>query len=197
MFKRHLIVWLLVTACLIGYTVFFNKTLIVDQVVKEQKYIKNTMGTSSFDRIQKNANITFSFCCNWLASITYSVFVPKYEDDEGLRESMARSHEGFWTSVYLLTIRFFVFIEWLVVFLAIFFASFYQGLVKRSISVTNMAWSSPIRYHLGLHYALAVIGVSVNYLLFPVALNPYVAVLLLTVFSFVLYVIASNIQPKV
>lgn len=197
MFKRHLIIWVVITIGMIAYTVFFDESIIVDQVVKEQILIKNSMGESSFKRIQNHSNTTFSFCCSWLASLTHSVFVPKFDDDEGLRDRVKKSHEGFWASVYLMITRVFVFGEWLVVFLAVFVASFYQGLTKRSIAVINMAWSSPIRYHLGLHYALALIGISLNYLLYPWSLTPYAAVALLTVFSVVLYLIASNIQPKV
>lgn len=197
MFKKHFIIWIIVTACLIGYTAIFNEAIVVDQAIKEQQMIKSTMGKSSFERIQRYSNQTYSFCCSWMASLTYSVFVPEYEDSEGLKEKMVKSHQGFWTTVYMMITRFFVFGEWLVVFLALFIASFYQGLTKRAISVTNMAWSSPIRYHLGLHYALAITGLMVNYLLFPISLNPYWAVTLLTVFSFVLFIIASNIQPKV
>lgn len=197
MFKKHAIIWVILTLGMIVYSAFFDESLIVDQVMSEQRMIKSTMGDSAFERIRERTNATYGFCCNWIASLTHRVFVPQYDDEQGLKEKMNKAHQGFWTTVYVLITRIFIMFEWLFVFWVIFIASFNHGLVKRSISVTNTAWSSPIRYHLGLHYGVALIGMCVNYLVFPWAINPYMAVVILTLISIVLYVISSNIQQKV
>lgn len=197
MFKKHAFLWLIVTALIISYSVFFNDNVIVKQAEKEQEMIRSSMGDETYARIIERTTNVYSVCCNWLASLTKSIFVSKYKDSEGVQDAMIKSHQGFWTSIYVFIERIFVFGEWLIVFWVIFIAAFNHGLVRRTISVTNVAWSSPIRYHLGLHYAVAVMGISVNYLFFPWAVHPYIAILFLTVFSIVLYVIASNIQQKV
>lgn len=197
MFGRHILVWIIVTVCLVLWSVLFQDRMIVTQVESERQMVVDTMGRSASTRIQENTNIVYRFCCNWLADFTHMIFVPPAEDDFGVYKSMKSGHETFWTSIYVSISRVFVFAEFFVVTFVVAIASFFQGLSKRSISFVNMAWASPVKYHLGIHYALAMIGVVVNYLLWPSAVHPYFSALIMLALSYVIYQISSNIQPKV
>lgn len=197
MFKRHLILWIFLTAAFVLGSAIFGKTIVSDQVVVEQKMVSSYMKEEASQRIRERTNSTYAFCCNWFADLTRTYFVPPSKDSQGLSQAMRNGHQEFWTSVYLIIYRSFILGEWLLVFWVVFVAAFVQGLVKRNISVTNTAWSSPIRYHLGLHYALVVLGVQVNLFFYPWPLHPFVPVGTLTLFSIVLFIIASNIQHKV
>ena len=197
LFKRHLIGWVIITITLIIVSVLFNESIVVEQVIKEQQMVVNLMKRSTETRIRERTNVAYSFCCNWLSDLTRTLMVSPSDDSQGLQSFTKQAHQDFWTSIYLLIYRILVIAEWLLVFWVVFIAAFMQGLVRRNISVTNTAWSSPIRYHLGLHYALVALGVQVNLLFYPWALSPYASIAMLTVFSFVLFIIASNIQHKV
>lgn len=197
LFKRHFIGWVIVTITLIIVSAVFNESVVVEQVIKEQQMVVDSMLESTENRIRERTNATYSFCCNWLSDLTRTLMVSPSEDSQGWHSFTKQAHQDFWTSVYLIIYRILVIFEWLLVFWVVFVAAFMQGLVKRNISVTNTAWSSPIRYHLGLHYALVALGIQVNLLFYPWALSPYVSIAMLTVFSFVLFIIASNIQHKV
>lgn len=197
MFKRHLWIWVFLTIFFVLGSAIFGKSIVAEQVGKEQKMVAVFMQSSAADRIRERTNSTYSFCCNWLADLTRTYFVPPSQDEEGLFNAMDRGHQEFWTSVYLIIYRVYILLEWVLVFWVVFIAALVQGLVRRDIAVINTAWSSPIRYHSGLHFALATIAVQINLLFYPWPLHPFIPVLMLTVFSFVLFVIASNIQHKV
>jgi hypothetical protein len=197
LFKRHFIGWVIITITLIIISVLFNESIVVEQVIKEQQMVVNLMQEFTETRIRERTNVAYSFCCNWLSDLTRTLMVSPSDDSQGLQRFTKQAHQDFWTSIYLLIYRVLVIVEWLLVFWVVFIATFMQGLVRRNISVTNTAWSSPIRYHLGLHYALVALGVQVNLLFYPWALSPYVSIAMLTVLSFVLFIIASNIQHKV
>lgn len=197
MIQRHIIIWLIGTVIFLGANLWFGERMIIEQFKKERVKITQTMGDSASERIRTNANTVYSFCCNWLAGFTEHVFVPPTKDSYGVREAAISSHQAFWTSVYMMITRIFVIGEWMLVFWIVFFAAANHGLTKRAISVTNTAWSSPVRYHLGLHYMVVVMGLQINYILWPWTVHPYIAVGLLTLMCFVAFVITSNIQPKV
>lgn len=197
MFKRHLIFWVIATVLFMVTTTIWGKSVVVEQVVKEQSMVLSSMGESASGKVRDRTNETYLFCCNWLADLTRTMFLPPEKDKQGLWDKINKTHEAFWVSVYQVIYRVFVIGEWLLVFWVVFIASFFQGLVRREISVANTAWSSPIRYHLGLHYSLFCFGALINLLVCPWALHPYVSVGLLTAFSVVAYFIAANIQQKV
>lgn len=197
LFKRHLILWVIVTIAFVIGSAIFNEDVVVEQVIKEQQMVVDLMQPTTEARIRERTNATYSFCCNWLADLTRTLMVAPSNDSQGVQDYTKQAHQSFWTSVYLIIYRVFVMGEWLLVFWVVFIAAFMQGLVKRDIAVVNTAWSSPIRYHLGLHYALFALGIQVNLLFYPWALSPYAPVAMLTVFTFVLFIIASNIQHKV
>ena len=197
MFKRHVWAWIIITICFIVGSAIFGESIVVEQVGKEQKLVSVYMQSSSAERIREQTNATYSFCCNWLADLTRTYFVPHSQDDQGLFDAMSIGHQEFWTSIYLVIYRVFVLFEWILVFWVVFIGALVQGLVKRDIAVTNTAWSSPVRYHTGLHFALATIAVQINLLFYPWPLHPFIPVLMLTVFSYVLFMITSNIQHKV
>jgi hypothetical protein len=197
MFKKHLWAWAIFTLFFIIGSSLYDESLVSKHIIEEQAMVQSFMRDSASNRIQSRTNDTYSICCNWLADISRTYFVPPSRDEDGMFDTMARGHQEFWTSVYLIIYRLFVLIEWLLVFGVVFIACVVQGLVKRDVDVTNTAWSSPIRYHSGLHFALAVIGIQVNLFFYPWVLHPIVPVATLTVFSFVLFIITSNIQHKV
>lgn len=197
MFKRHLIIWIFITIAFVLGSIIFEESILSDQVVVEQEMVETYMREESAERIRDRTNSTYIFCCNWFADLTRTYFVPPSTDDKGFSDAMRNGHQEFWTSVYLIIYRSYIVIEWLLVFWVVFIASFVQGLVRRDISVTNTAWSSPVRYHLGLHYGLGVFGIQLNLFFYPWPLHPFVPVVTLSIFAFVLYFIASNIQHKV
>ena len=197
MLKKHLVAWLIGTALLLLVNIVFEDRSVLDQFKTEREYIVNSMGEGAAGRIQRSTNATYSFCCSWLADISYGLFVPPTDDSQGFKESIISSHQAFWTSIYMSISRTLVVGEWGVVFWVLFIAAFMQGLTRRSIRVTNTAWSSPVKYHLALHYLVVVSGLFINYILWPWSAHPYVAALLMLMLTFTAYVIASNIQPKI
>jgi hypothetical protein len=197
MFKRHLWGWVIFTLIFIIGSTMLDKSIVSDQVILEQEMVHSFMKESSASRIRIRTNSSYSFCCNWIADFTRTLFVPSSSDDNGVFDAMAGAHQAFWTSIYLVIYRLYILVEWLLVFWVVFVACLMQGFVKRDIAVANTAWSSPIRYHTGLHFALAIIGIQLNLFFCPWALHPVVPVLMLTVFSYVLFIITSNIQHKV
>lgn len=197
MIKGHLFSWLIGTLIFLGINLWFGERLIVEQFQRESNLVVQTMGDGASDRIRSSANMTYRFCCNWLADFTHHVFVPPTDDSYGVRSAAESTHQAFWTSIYMVITRVLIFAEWMAVFWVILIASIVQGMTKRSISVTNTAWSSPVRYHLGLHYMVVVFGLCFNYVLWPWSVHPYIAVTLLCLMCFVAYIISSNIQPKV
>jgi hypothetical protein len=196
MFRAHILMWLICTVCFVLYTIVFSESVIVDQVVREQQLVSSTMGDEAASRVRDRTNEVFSACCNWMADLTRTLMLPP-EKDGMLFEKMNNAHMAIWTAVYQVIYRVFVFFEWLLVFWVVILGAFNQGLVRRRISSVNMAWSSPIRYHAGLHYSVACVGVLVNLLLFPWSVHPYVVVGLIMTFSFVIYLVSSNIQQKI
>lgn len=197
LFKRHFILWIIVTVVFVIGSALLNEDVVIEQVIKEQQMVVDLMQEPTEKRIRERTNAAYSFCCNWLADLTRTLMVAPSNDTQGFQSATKQAHQSFWTSVYIIIYRILVIAEWLLVFWVVFIAAFMQGLVRRNISVTNTAWSSPIRYHLGLHYALFTLGIQVNLLFYPFALSPYVPFGMLTVFAFVLFIIASNIQHKV
>lgn len=197
MFKRHFIVWLIATLVFIIITTVWGKSVVIDQVIKEQSMVETSMGKYTASEIQRRSNHAYHFCCNWLADITRTMFLPPERDEHGVWDRVNNAHQTFWTSIYQVIYRIFIISEWFLVYWVMFIAAFVQGLTRRRISVANTEWSSPIRYHLGLHYSLACFGVMLNMLVFPWALHPYTFALLLTVACVVTYLIAANIQQKV
>ena len=197
MIKRHLIAWLIGTVIILILNLWFGDRMVIEQFKQERTLIEQTMGDGAADRIRNGTNFVYRYCCNWVADFTYKVFVPPTKDEYGVQQSVASSHQAFWTSIYMIITRLFVLAEWLVVFWVLVFAAGNHGLTKRAISVTNTAWSSPVRYHLGLHYLVGVIGLVINYVLWPWSVHPYIAAFLLGLTCLVVYVITSNIQPKV
>lgn len=197
MIQRHIIIWLIGTIIFLGVNLWFGERVVIEQFTKERGQITQTMGKDTAERIRGNTNTVYSFCCNWLAELTEQVFVPPTQDSYGVRDGVISSHQAFWTSVYMMVTRVFVIAEWMLVFWVVFLAAANHGLTKRAISVANTAWSSPVRYHLGLHYMVVVMGLLVNYILWPWTLHPFIAVGLLSIMCFVAFIITSNIQPKV
>jgi len=197
MLKKHLIAWLLGTALLLFVNIAFEDRSVMDQFLAEREMIVASMGDGAAGRVQQGSNAVYSICCGWLADISYDLFVPPTDDSLGFKESMIKSHEAFWTSIYMTISRIIVVGEWGVVFWVLFIAAFYQGLTKRAIRVVNTAWSSPVKYHLALHYIVVISGLFINYVLWPWSAHPYVAAFLMFLMTVTAYVVASNIQPKI
>lgn len=197
MIKRHIIAWLIGTILFLVANLWFGERVVFEQFKKERAQITQSMGVDSAERVRKGTNLIYSYCCNWLADFTHEVFVPPVDDSFGVKSGIASTHQAFWTSIYMMITRIFVISEWMIVFWIVFLAAANHGLTKRAVSVANTAWSSPVRYHLGLHYMVGVFGLLVNYVLWPWTIHPYIAVFILCLMCFVAYIITSNIQPKV
>lgn len=197
MLKKHIVAWVFGTIIMLIYNWVSEDRSVTTQFTNERSMIIDYMGDGSAGRIQQSTNTIYAFCCNILADLTYEIFVPRSNDSMGFKEKMISSHEAFWTSIYIAISRLMVIGEWLVVFWVVILASFNQGLTVRAIRVANLDWISSVKYHLGFHYLVGIVGLFVNYILWPWAVHPYLAAIVCMVMTGVAFIISSNIQGKV
>ena len=198
MFAKHIMLWALAMVGMIVAS-FFDMGSVQNEATKEKAMYERLLGTHETDQLIDKTTSLYVVCCNLAARFTKQIVVPgetsTVKDETKLKAELA--HQAFWTSVYMAIARSILTLNWFVALIPILIGVAGTAVVKRNLVRYQYGKSSPVHFNWGYHLIIAYTGLVFSYILFPIAVSPYVPAIVFGILLIGVYLRFKNIQHKV
>lgn len=202
--KSHIGFWLCVLVVLFLATPVVRDGASMEAFVeRELALTRTTFGEETGARLQKQASLVFEF---YMPSGQLSGAVIKGRDMDLTQQvvpgpgvaitNLFNSYvEGLVLNLFIVALRFFIFLVWFLVLLPVFVAAVVDGFAQRAIKRAEFGAIRPAAYSVMSMFVIPMTMAPLIYLVIPIPVTPLISPMWALLMLLPLSLLVSNMQP--